>query len=223
MPTLYAVRLTCSNNALWDDDETSFGQYLLERFETVIIYEHVGTVNENVHIHLLLRSEDQAPTPDAMRKSEAFKRLNLSSREHSFKSSFKNKQTKEAYPMTDDNCEKYITYMTKGCLDPEFVSFESKWDLKRCLRLRDAWVVPMSKTATKVAAFAKYLGAEQPPFPSISNPDPAYEWLKNKVWSYVMNKYDGFDVACANEFRMLLITFMFKRGIKAPEKTKHYI
>lgn len=224
MPTLYAVRLTCPVTALWEDEEESFMQYLNERFETVIVYEHIGTINENVHCHLLLRANDQAPTADAMRKSSSFKKLNLGSREHSFKQTFKDKQTKQQYDMTDAHCEKYITYMTKGVLDPEYVSVTSKWEWKRCVDLKDGWVIPKSVTAMKVAAFESYLGTEQPPVDLTSDaPNVPYKWLKNKVMSYIMNKYDGFDVTAANECKMLLVTFMWKRGFSWPDKSKQYV
>lgn len=222
MPTLYAVRLTCSAHALWEDEDESFGQYLSERFETVIVYEHIGTVNENVHCHLLLRANDQAPTADAMRKSPSFKKLNLGSREHSFKQTFKDKQTKQVYDMTDAHVNKYIVYMSKGVLDPEYVSPESLWDWKRCVDMKDGWVVPKSVTATKVAAFETYLGDEKPPY-DVKDADAPYKWLKNKVMSYIMNKYDGFDVTAANECKMLLVTFMWKRGFVWPDKSKQYV
>jgi len=222
MPTFYAVRLTCSSAALWEDEEDSFMQYLNERFETVIVYEHIGTVNENVHCHLLLRANDQAPTADAMRKSSSFKNLNLGSREHSFKNTFKDKQTKQTYPMTDQNCLRYIVYMSKGILDPEYVSVTSEFDWKRCVSLKDGWVMPKSKTATQVAAFESYLGTEKPPN-DVRDLDLPYKWLKNKVMSYIMNKHDGFDVRAANECKMLLVTFMWKLRFAWPEKSKQYV
>jgi len=226
MTTLYAVRLTCSYNALWDtegDELESFIQYCNERFDDVIIYEHVGTVNENVHCHLLLRGDSQSPSTDAIRKSLPFKHLNLGSREHSFKSKFKDKRTNVVFQMTDESVPKYITYMSKGCIAPEYVMSE-KWDLKTCLKLAEEWKAPpQSKTAVKVAAFERYLGDERAPIPTIGNINPEYGWLKNKVWSYVMNKYDGFDYQAASDFKMLLVTFMYKRGIVADKESKHYI
>lgn len=223
MPAIYAVRLTCSYEKMCEsvDDCIPFIQYIQNHFETVLVYEHVGSVNEKVHCHLLLW-DDVGVTSDAIKKSVPFKKLGLGNREHSFKQKFKCKRTKKVYEMTLENADRYITYMSKGEHDPKYWNGRI-WNEDDLTKLKGEWKNVKSKTKILVESFAQYLGAQQPPLPSPGMPYDPYTWLKNKVWGYVMAKHDGFDGAAAAEFRMLLVTFMYHRGYIPTDNSKLYI
>lgn len=218
--TLLAVRLTCSLAKLLEGEEDSFISYLNEKFDTIIVYEH-SDKPMNIHCHLLLCDDDGGITPDAIRKSPAFRRLGLGNRQHSFKSSFKNKQGQKI-DMTIDNCRKYITYMTKGKIEiPDYHNSGYHVTYKECCKLSEDWIAPqINRTQQKVLEFERHLGNDTPP---ISLTTTSYDWLKKKVWDFVMNKYGGFDHKAAADFKMLFVTFLWKRGYSTPEKSKQYI
>lgn len=219
---LYAIRLTCSYALLTMATDSglvkSFMDYINELFETVIVYEHADGKNENIHCHLLVHDENGI-TADAIKKNASFKALKIGNRQHSFKTKFKDKRTGVTFDMNIENVDKYITYMTKGIYEPKW--FQGKWDESDLDELKNKWVSnPKSKTKMQVEAFDKYLNNEHPDLNQLRDP---HEWLKRKVLNYIMNKYDGFNGAAAAEFKMLLVTFAWKRGYMASEKSKQYI
>ena len=229
--TYYAVRLHVPEAAFYTREEvTSLNllEYLEQHFDTVIIYEHYGEANDKgrTHCHLLLAHPNEAVTADAIKKSAPFKYLKLKGSEQlSFKSNFKDKKTKQVFPMDVNNIDKYITYMSKGEYDPVSVSIKSIRDLKQCEALRKEWVAaPIGKDIQTYKSFDAWL-MNQPPMqmPSVTMPDSDYDWLKRNVWTYVMNVHHVFNHRAASDFRMLLVTAQFRRGIKTPEKSKAYI
>lgn len=219
---IYAIRLTCSYLALTTATDSglikSFMDYITEIFATVVVYEHEDGKNENVHCHLFVNDENGI-TADAIKKSASFKALKIGNRQHSFKTKFKDKQTGVIFDMTMENADKYITYMSKGKYEAKW--FQGKWNESDLDELKNKWIaVPKSKTKMQVEAFEKHLNNEHPDLNQLRDP---HEWLKRKVLNYIMNKYDGFNGAAAAEFKMLLVTFAWKRGYTASEKSKQYI
>jgi len=217
----FAIRLTIPFAKI----EGEFLTYLEDNWSTVIVYEHVGTVTEKVHCHLLLVDE-KGTEAKAIKVSKSFKAMNLiGNADLSFKTTFKCKATKKKYEMNLESCSKYITYMSKGKIDPSYVSNCSLWNLKECIKLMHEWEdKPKSKTAEKVEAFQRYLGVERPPMPPDKIiTDWEYHYLKKKVMHYVMEKYDGFDYGAQAEAKMLLVTFLYKWRVEIPEKQKSYL
>lgn len=197
----------------------SFICYISNIFDTVLVYEHVGDINEKVHCHLLLYDQ-VGITSDAIKKSAPFKGLKLGNREHSFKSKFKCKRSNVIYDMTISNAPKYITYMSKGIYDPHYYQ-GNIWFEPDILKLKEEFVFIKSKTKLQVEAFDKVLGDQHPIINGLDF-DP-HEWLKGKVLNYIMSKYDGFNGAAAAEFKMLLVTFAWKRGYSPKERSKQYV
>lgn len=220
----FAVRLTCAFDLLdlvYPECEGSFLDYLENRgFETVIVYQHKEAAN--THCHLLLIAETALISADSIKKSQYFKNLSLGNRQHSFKSKFKD-PTGVIHDISVHNCGKYITYMTKGKLNPEHVSLAGRYTYSECKELKDDWVQhTKSKTFTQVEAFEKHLKGDKWDAVRDTMVHP-YNWLKGKVMSYIMAKYDGFDHCAKNEYCMLLITFSYKYAYDPPEKSKQWI
>lgn len=232
MPTTFlAVRLTCPVYSLSlprvnrdveeGENGTSFMDYLENLFDTIIVYQHDEAAN--VHCHLLLHSRTEQVTADRIKKSAEFKALQLGHRQHSFKTKYKDPDG-NVHTITEDNCAKYITYMSKGKLNPEFIAPGGLYDYSDCKDLKEKWVeyAHESKTKKQVDAFTKHLDGKT--WDSVRDylVHP-YNWLKGKVMHYIMAKYDGFDQRAKNEYCMLLITFSYKFAYDPPEKSKQWI
>jgi len=226
----YAVRLHVPATAYYirQEGSQSLIEYLEERFDTVIVYEHYGDANDTgrVHTHMLLAHPTESVTADTIKKSAPFKYLKLKGSEQlSFKTKFKDKKTKQVYPMDADNVARYIIYMSKGQYDPDILSTKSIYDWDSCKELRSRWVAaPIGKDIQTYKNFDAWLNTQPAcPQPTREEINPEYPWLKRKVWEFTMALHTVFNQKAASDFRMLLVTAQFRRGINSTEKSKAYI
>jgi len=124
MPPLnYAVRITLP----YSDVSGTVHVWAL-KCDKLVVYQHVGSETEKVHVHLLLMSSSVS--------AERLKQLSgLIGSGNEFWS-FKTK-SKKTGPLTDKTSGQYITYMTKGKYDPMYVK---GYDSKVLVALKEAWV-----------------------------------------------------------------------------------
>ena len=220
-PTAYAVRLHASFEEIFD---SGFVGYCVRIFDTVIIYEHIGSITEKVHCHFLLfdRRESLMTSDNIKKTSKEFKSLKLKGNEQlSFKTNFKNKKTKVKYFITEETVPKYITYMTKGSLEPNYVSRDSYWSHDECVERIAHWVIPeIGRDQKLYDQFCQYLLERPYIFHEKLNPDP-YNWVIKHVNCFI--RAGGvFNMKARMNRYMLVGTYLHDYAIPVPLLKKSY-
>lgn len=117
--------------------------------ERIIAYQHDADDEvSRTHVHLLvLQSQIK---PDAMKTR--FKTLygNIDKTDWSFTSAFKDEG--KVTPISDDSSSKFITYMSKGHLEPVY---NIGYELDEVNRLKSLWVIPKKMLSVKNGKFVR--------------------------------------------------------------------
>jgi len=214
MPTAFAVRLSVAYGALCEAT-VSLISYLESKFDSVIIYEHIGAKTEKVHVHMLLFDDkDDLITAEAIKARVEFKALGLHGNEDlSFKTGYKAKGIR--YKITRDTVPRYICYMAKGELEPMCVSQNSYWDWKFCLAQIDNWTVIEPTEGEKTYdAFIQY--TKQNPHPP-TEPETQYKWLQRISLKFCMERHKRATRAMFAERHMLFSTYLYYFHVVIPD------
>lgn len=126
--------------------------------DTLLCYQHVGSVTEKVHVHLLVMG--CGVTSDRLKQYA--QELGITGGGNKFWS-FKSK-SKVAGPLTQDTAPRYITYMTKGKYDPMYVKGYDDVFLAEC---KAAWVDPPEEESKMSRLYNRF-------------DDYMYEWLRER-------------------------------------------
>lgn len=149
--TNFAVRITLP----FSDLSGSLRAWAL-KVDSMLVYEHVGTKTEKVHIHALL----MGCNCDAERLKQIVKEHGVSQLKGNGDWSFKTKH-RDLGPVAEETKDGYITYMSKGQLMP---LYNKGFTDEYLIDMRDRWVDPkeyLSKDERVYDEFAKTCSVEQ--------------------------------------------------------------
>lgn len=204
MAVNYAVRITKPYSQL--DRGVAAVAMLCDK---TLVYEHVGTKTEKVHVHMMLigvrcdKKTLQAKFP-----------ICKGNKDWSWK-------TKDAKYGDVEDSPKYITYMTKGKLDPVY---NKGYTIEELNEAKAAWTdKKKSKAMIEYEAFDLMIDKSLPQdpvveAPSVQNPHPQVEYrgfnvVRKKAFEYVMEKHGLASPAAKCLMSTLYRTYCYKHGI----------
>lgn len=200
----YAVRITHS----YDVCKALVNEWS-HRCEKLLVYEHVGSVTEKVHIHLILEQSDTGKK--WLRELGSRHGINLKGNKFCSFKEF-------------DGDKTAMVYMTKGIFEPKF---NKGYSLDDIALWKSQWV---DKPKSKDAAFYDHIfGSEDYNEEMYKNWTEAHprdekevhhkwKWLKATAWSAVLMN-NGFivNIKTINEYKMLVYSYASRTGIYIPD------
>lgn len=212
MATHYAVRITRSYEQC-----AAYVAKISLLCEKMLVYEHVGTATEKVHVHMMLIGVrcDKKTIKDNASKGTALATLKGNG-DWSWKTEDKK------YGKVTDSVE-YITYMTKGKFDPKYNKGYSKEELDHAKSL---WVDHSGKSKDELlyAAFELMLvGKINNPHKSselvgtrIVDTYPGFDIVRRAAISFAIEKVRVMNIKCKNMAQMLYNTYCWRHNIDKP-------
>lgn len=207
------------------------------RADKVLAYEHVGTVTEKIHVHLVImgaRCDVKTLKSDMVKGGVVVKGATATNGDWSWKTSFKDKITKEVIYMDDTNVKKYITYMTKGNLDPKYNKGFSDEDIADA---KFQWVEPPANQASRQerlyyefdvmvpkdlpthVVYVEQLDEHTTPVTWPKGKYRGFETVRNMAFKFAMEKCRGIlGPGAKSMIQMLYQTYCFKHGIDMDPK-----
>lgn len=211
MPYHYAVRITHPFEAC-----NRLVTEWSHRCEKLLVYEHVGSVTEKVHIHMIMEASDTCKK--WLRALGQRTGIDLKGN--------KNCSFKEY-----DGDRTAIVYMTKGRHDPKFNKGYSDEDIALW---KSQWVnKPMNKDA---ALYEHIFGDDEyneakynewreshPPLPK-DEIHHKFKWVKATAYSAVLMN-NGFivNVKTLREYKMLVYSYCARNNIRVPDEDKVFV
>lgn len=205
------------------------------RADKVLAYEHVGTVTEKIHVHLVImgaRCDVKTLKSDMVKGGVVVKGATATNGDWSWKTSFKDKVTKEVISIDDTNVNKYVTYMTKGNLDPKYnkgftdeviADAKSQWvdpplkQASRQERLYYEFDVLIPKDLPTSCVFVEFIDGTQVTYPK--GKYRGFEYVRNMAFKFAMEKCRGIlGPGAKSMIQMLYQTYCFKHGIAIDPK-----
>lgn len=194
----WAVRITLEEYALAD---------VLQRWkgycDQIIAYQHLAPPASRAHAHLLLIN-CTVTTQRLKQKSGREERGNTFWNFKSIQSPL------EGTPATWSDCNKYITYMSKGIYEPSFVYTNKEWytwNEMQCLK--EKWVTPVP-IAPKLTTLQRYLEFEKLVrlMPIDQRNDET--WLRLHARQYLFPHYQMVNQQYKNDLSNFVETYKFK-------------
>lgn len=203
----YAVRITHS----YEECKALVDQWQL-RCDKIVVYEHVGSITEKVHIHMVI--EGSECTKKWLREIGSRQGVNLKGNAMcSFKEFDGNKQA--------------IVYMTKGTLDPKYNKGYSQADLDLW---KSQWVNKKRSPDQELYDLAfgnEELCKEDLELFKNENPTvvyPEFVWCKRTAYqcAFHNNKFIA-NLRMINQYKMLVYTYCYRNGVKIPDGDRAFI
>lgn len=205
----YAVRL----RAPVEDLRRVCGDYALLA-DKVLCYQHDDD-KDNIHCHLLLTNVYK--TDETLKGVLRKYGLTLKGAgQLSYKTSFKDPETKVKLDITDDTIPKYITYMTKGKHDASYIKgFEKEYLDER----KAAWV-KYEKTSPQVKLYKEFeeLIKEQEARRGVVLITSDLSDAITLATIFCMRKHKVMTRACRNDIAMLVSTLGYYRAWQVKPK-----
>lgn len=132
----YAIRIRRSYASL-----KLFSEYLNEVVTKWVIYEHPE--EGNVHIHGLLLGCNCSTDTLKNQVKKALGVTKFPKEEWSFITEYKDKNTKQMYKVSQENSDKFITYMSKGKYEPKG---SKGYEIEYFEERRKAWITRTNET-----------------------------------------------------------------------------
>jgi len=199
----YMVRLTHS----YEVAQRVVGLWAM-RCDKLLAYEHVGSKTGKVHIHLSLLGTNV--DKKQLRNIANETKLPVSGNEWcSFKAW--------------DRKDEYITYMSKGQLDPKYNKGYAEEFIKQC---KDKWVEP--HTYVKADTTDNYLGKfdnflfEKIPAGEILDFYRLRTFTKQFCFSNHQGTRPRWDIKTINMYKMLMNTYIYQNNVKIPDDEKKW-
>lgn len=218
MPSHFAVRITKSFS-----DLSGVVRAWALKADKMIVYEHVGDETEKVHIHLLMLGV----SVDAERLKQIAQATNRNLGSGNGFWSFKTKVKKDT--ISPNNSDKFITYMSKGKLEP---SYNQGWDEATLARLKDAWVdqVNLSREQKLYWEFVDYLKVtvDDPEVrfhydEKLYNTDENVSILKSLSRSWAFQYHTQiWSVRTATDAKMVFLTYCMRNNMTIPQDVKYW-
>lgn len=205
----YAVRITRSYAELGRGIN---GVALL--CDKALVYEHVGSATEKVHVHMMLVGvRCDKKTVQKCFSYMAFK----GNKDWSWK-------TKDAKYGPVEDSVKYITYMTKGKLDPVYNKGYSQEQVEEA---KASWV-DMKKKSAAVVDYEKFkvlIPADTPKEKQVvivgtkvTEQYVGFSTVRSMAFKYVMEKFGVASPAAKCLMSTLYRTYCFEKGIELDPK-----
>lgn len=214
MATNYAVRITRPY-----EECAAYVAKISLLCEKVLVYEHVGTATEKVHVHLMIVGArcDKKTIKDNAAKGTPLARLKGNG-DWSWKS------TDSKYGPVEDS-PKYISYMSKGKHDPKYNKGYTQEELDDA---KSKWVEPTNKSKDEKL----YIEFEEVLRGQTINPDkvteviglkvidsyPGFEKVRKAAISFAMEKVHVMNIKCRNMAQMLYNTYCWKHNVVKPDR-----
>lgn len=210
MATNYAVRITRSYEAC-----SAYVAKLAMRCDKVLVYEHVGSSTEKVHVHMMLvgvRGDKKTLKNDAKGTALATLKGNA---DWSFK-------TKDAKYGDVTDSPQYITYMTKGIHEPKYNKGYTTEEVAAC---KAAYVSHDGKTKDEkeYKAFEERLRGEdisKDKYELINNKMvetyPGFNMVRKAAIAYAIAKTKVLNIKCKNMAQMLYNTYCWLHEVPKP-------
>jgi len=197
----YMVRLTHS----YETAKTVVGLWAM-RCDKILAYEHLGTKTGKVHIHLSLLGTNV--DKKQLRNIASGAQLPVSGNEWC---SFK----------VWDRKDEYITYMSKGHLDPLYNKGYAPEFIQQC---KDKWVEPhtyikQDTTDNYLGKFDNYL-FEKIPAGEILDFYRLHTLAKAFIWANHQGVRPRVDIKAKNLKNMLVNTYIYANNVKIPPDEK---
>jgi len=195
-PRNIAIRLRASYKEL----TTTVGDWALLA-KRLVCYEHPEP--DNIHCHLLMT--DVYCTDQHLKDLMHDHGVSLKGAgQLSFKSTYKDVNTKENMEITEQTISKYITYMSKGKYEPNYVMGYDDETIKAC---KDAWIVYKSKPKSFLT-YKEFEAVFQATSDNVSVGD-----IKRAAHVYCMTKYHSHTRQCRNEISQLIDDYCYYHGV----------
>lgn len=205
------------------------------RADKVLAYEHVGTVTEKVHVHMIImgaRCDVKTLKADMVKGGVVVKGATATNGDWSWKTSFKDKITGDVIQIDETNVIKGITYMTKGVFDPKYnkgfsdeviADAKSKWveppkgKASRQERLYYEFDVMVPKDIPTSCVYTEMVDGNIVNWPK--GKYRGFEIVRNMAFKFAMEKCRGIlGPGAKSMIQMLYQTYCFKHGIEMDPK-----
>lgn len=209
MATNYAVRITYSYAELQRAVVA-----LAIRCDKILAYEHVGTATEKVHVHMIL----VGVRCDIKTLKDDIKRNGFAAIKGNAQWSFKTRDKK--YGDVEDS-PKYITYMTKGTLDPKY---NKGYTVEQLEEAKKSWVdkpAQKNKDLVEYYAFREVVPKDLPLTMMIGSKfvgDYAFSKVRDLARKYAFAKVGVWNARTAAMGSMLYKTYCMFYDIPIPNE-----
>lgn len=191
--------------------------------DSLLCYEHVGAMTEKTHVHLLLMGCSQTTE----RLKQIARTTGVDGKGNEFWS-FKTKSKRHG-PITADTAPKYITYMSKGTIQPSYIK---GYELDYLEQLRGQWVdSPPSQDEELYQLFEKSLDGFSPfihvaKLLEVVKNDPKLidkatvphvMQAKARSWSFIFHK-NIWSARTACVAKMVFLTYCMRNGVVVPDQ-----
>lgn len=213
MPHAYMVRITHSYQ-----DASGVVALWATRAEKMVVYEHVGTVTEKIHIHMVIFGSDTHKKQ--LRNIGMATGLELKGNAFCSFKEF-------------DGNERCFVYMTKGQHDPSYIKGYTEADAQRWKGLYERSTAQSSDARLYDTLFAddeyteecyKYwhenydqstLNMEDQLYFTVHS---KFMWLKHASRTFVMEQnHFVWNLKAINMYKMLVYTYCFRNGLVIPK------
>jgi len=171
--------------------------------DQIIAYQHLAPPASRVHAHLLLINCTVSPQR-LKQKSGREERGNTFWNFKSIQSPL------EGTPTTWNDCNKYITYMSKGIYQPSFIWSNKEWySWSEMEALKNKWVAP-AVPAPRLTTLQRYMEFEKlvrlMPFEQRNDET----WLRLHARQYLFPQYQMINQQYKNDLSNFVETYKFK-------------
>lgn len=186
------------------------------RCDKILAYEHVGTVTEKVHIHLIIVGSSVS----SEQLKNIAKPLGGATLKGNADWSFKTKDAK--YGEVTDS-PRYISYMSKGEYDPKYNKGYSDAELAEA---KSAYV-PMGKMSARLREYLEFEKQMNIKHPALSTTSvlmgqtlvyPAFQVIKDEAFKCAFAKSQLLCYQTSCNAKTYTLTYCYKKGIEVDPK-----